>query len=253
MQSQRVALDLPRPGRGLIGLMIANVACYVVELIALRAGLTEFRHLFLRPEDVFRGFLWQPFTSFWFHDPGSAGHLLWNMLFLYLFGARMESWWGTRRLVTAYVVYGVSGNLLTLAVAGLSETPLLSPLLGGFISSTHLGASGAIMGITVAWGLVHANTKINLLLLGEMTGKTFILLLVGIQLLTALSFSNVSVTSHLGGMVGAWVLAKGFWRPSRWKQGWRRMRLKKQRKRIEHELRIIEGGRSMPKDPKDWN
>jgi membrane associated rhomboid family serine protease len=252
MQSQRVVLDLPKMQRGLIGLMIANVACYVFELLALRGGLSGIRLLFLTPIETFSGYLWQPFTSFWFHDPGSVGHLLWNLLFLYLFGARMEAWWGTRRFLTAYVIYGVSGNLLTLLVAGLSQWPVAEPLIGGFIASTHLGASGAIMGVTVAWGLVHANQRINLLLLGEMTGKTFVLLLVGIQLLTALSFSNVSVTSHLGGMMGAWILAKGLWRPTRWKDAWRRQRLKRQRRKIENELRVIDGGRPPP-DPKDWN
>lgn len=251
MRQPVTTFAFPKLGRGVAGLMIALVVCYVVEMLALRAGAGWIEPLFLVPAQVIRGFVWQPFTYIWFHSPGSASHLLFNLLLLYWFGTAMETWWGTRRLLTAYLIYGVSGGVFTVLVALLIEaTPLRSSM--GMMSGVHLGASGALMGVTVAWGLVHANQRIRLLLLPEMTGKNFILLLIGVELLTALSFDSVSVTSHFGGLLAAVVLAKGLWRPSRWQQMFRRRKLERQRARIEHELRIIEGGKK-DDDPKMWN
>ena len=111
------------------------------------------------------------------------------------------------------------------------------------------------MGVTIAWGLVFANRRMQFLLLGEMTGKTFVLLIVGVELLVALSFDPVSSTSHFGGMLGALVLVKGYWRPSKWTSIFRRARLERRKRKIESELRVLRGGKDADsgQDPNKWN
>lgn len=261
-------LLVPRPSRVIITLIAVNVALYVLELILLRTGVGWFvETLFLTPRDVYqRGFVWQLFTYGWFHSPGAVGHLLMNMLFLWLFGAQMEEWWGRKRFLKAYAIFIVSGGLLTLVASLLVEASALTFILSpDFPTVPHLGASGGVLGITVAWGLTFAHREMNFLLLGRMKGSTFVLLIVGIEILVALSFSNTSSTAHFGGIIGAFVLCRGLWRPARWKEIGRRLWLQRKKASIERELGKMKGGKKKPPpgwrvveggdgdDPKKWN
>lgn len=241
---QRVQMRSPfgRPGPTVIGLIVANVVCYVLQLLLLRAGLPV-EDLYLQPSAVWSGAVWQLLTSLWLHSPAGPGHLLMNMLWLFMFGSPMERIWGPRRLLWGYLIFGLSGALFTLVVGSLPYPSFLMPFFDSAFTTRTLGASGAVTGITVAWGLAHAKSKMNFFLLGEMTGMTFVWLVIGIELLTALSFSQVSSTSHLGGILGAFVLCRGLWRPSRWKQGARRLTLLRRKKQIEKQLRVLSGGR----------
>lgn len=248
----------PRPGKVLIGLLVANLVAYVIQLVLLRAGFGQFiGELVLVPGAVFdEGKVWQVVTYWWLHDPTNPFHLLGNMFWLYLFGAPLEKWWGPKRFLGAYCIFGLGGAALTLLLALASDTALLQPIMGGFWLKPHLGASGAVMGCTVAWGVLFWDQRMNFLFLGEMTGKTFVLISIGIELLTALSYSPVSSSSHFGGMAAAFVLCKGLWRPARVKELFRTLALKRQRRKIEAELRVIEGGKGDPDRPKkksDWN
>ncbi len=232
----------PRPGKTIIGLMVSLVVAYVLQLILLRAGQSWIRDLYLSPRDVLESFyVWQPFTRMWLHAPEKPFHLLLNGLWLWLFGTQLEQWWGGKRFLWAYLIFGLSGAAMIL-------------FLGGFWTTTHLGASSATIGVTVAWGLTYANQEMNFLLFGRMKGKTFVLIVVAIELLTALSFSPVSTAGHFGGIIGAFVLCRGLYKPSKWKQLVRRQTLKKQRAKIESELRVIQGGNNEPPDdPSKWN
>ena len=241
----------PKPGRALIVLMAANVALYVVELILMRLGVTAVSRLFLTPSDVFQHlFLWQPLTYSWFHAPDAPFHLLLNMLWLYLFGAPLEAWWGQKRFVTAYFIFALSGAVFTLMTALSFDVLGIVP---SFWVSPHLGASAAVMGMTVAWGLAFANQEMHFFLLGRMKGKTFVLILVAVELLTALSFSGVSSTSHFGGIVGAVILCRGLWKPAKVRSLVRNAKLRQQKKKLETELRLIQGGQKFPDDKSEWN
>jgi rhomboid-like protein len=245
---------IPRPGRALIALMAALVVCYVLELLLLRANQSWVAELYLRPSSVFEnGKAWQPFTYFWLHDPARVFHLLGNLLWLWMFGTRLEHWWGSRRFVIAYFVFALGGAALTLLVGLLSRTAVLGPLLPHFWTSPHLGASAAAVGMTVAFGLTYANEEMHLLFLGRMKGKTFVLIMLAIELLVALSYEPTSSTSHFGGMIAAYVLCRGLWRPSKWKEITRRSSLQRKRKKIEAELKVIKGGKNDPGDPSTWN
>lgn len=250
-----------RPGKVIIGLLAANIGVWVIELVFIRLGFDVIRTFGLSPQGFFeRGFAWQPITHMLLHAPGAPTHLLFNMLFLWLFGTPLESWWGGRRLLIAYVVCGLGGATLTLLVGLLSRVDALGSALAGFWEVPHVGASGAIMGLTVAWGITFAKQKMNFLLLGEMTGRTFVLIVILFELLGLLSLEQgTSSTSHFGGMAAAFVLTKGLWRPTRWKEIFTRRSLEARRRRIENELRVIEGGKGkaeepeLPSDPKKWN
>jgi membrane associated rhomboid family serine protease len=251
-----------RPGKVITTLLALNVVAWVLEVIFIRLGFDVIRSLGLSPSGVFeRGFVWQPLTHMVLHHPGAPSHLLFNMLFLWLFGTPLESWWGGRRVAIAYVVCGLGGAALTLSVGLISRLDAVAPALASFWEVPHVGASGAIMGLTVSWGIAFANQRMNFLLLGEMTGKTFVLIIIAFELLVLLSLEQgTSSSSHFGGMAAAVVLCKGLWRPSRWRDLFVKRSLTARKKRIEHELRVIEGGKGkapedegLPSDPKKWN
>lgn len=250
-----VQVSWPRPGRALIVLIALNVVAYVTELVLIRSNQGSLvNELALSPSDVLeRGHVWQLFTYMWLHKPDATSHLLFNMLFLWMFGSAMEKAWGPKRFVIGYLIFGVGGGIFTLLIALAARTDLLAPLIGGFWSSLHLGASGATMGMTIAWGLMHANQSVNFLFLGEMKGKTFIWIIVALQLLVALSLEPVSSAVHFGGMISAWIVCRGMWRPSRWRELFKRFELERRRKKIENELRVIDGAKNAPKNPRDWN
>jgi membrane associated rhomboid family serine protease len=250
MRSQAIQGGMPRPGKVVITLLGVTVGAYILELVLLRMGVPILEWLALTPSDVVgRGYVWQLATAALLHSPSAVGHLLMNMLGLWMFGAPLEQWWGGRRVLIAYVVCALAGAVFTVLVAALSLTPVLSWLLPGFWDRPHVGASGATLGLTIAWGMVFAKQPMNFMFLGQMTGRTFVMIMIAIQLLVALSFDNTSSTSHFGGMIGGYLLVSGHWRPSRWAQLWQRSKLVQKKKRLERELRLIEGGKG--KNPDD--
>ncbi len=224
----------------------------MIQLVLLRAGQDWVQDLYLRPSGVFdHGRVWQPLTYIWLHLPTSPFHLVSNMFFLWMFGSTLEGWWGTKRFLIAYLIFALGGGALTLLIGGLSTTSALAPIMGAFWSKAHVGASGAVMGTTVAWGLVFADKEMHFFLLGRMKGRTFLLIIVAFELLVALSFDPTSSTSHFGGMFAALVLVKGLWRPDRWRAIGRKAQLTRKKRKIESELQVIQGGKD--DDPKMWN
>ncbi len=241
-------LMFPKAGRGVITLVIIHVVAYVIYLVLLRLGVSfAANELALVPRDFLtRGRLWQAVTSVLIHAPTDVGHLLFNMLFLWWFGSPIEGWWGERGLYRAYIISALGGVLLTV-LAGVAVLPLgPDSSLAYLWTGAHLGASGAVLGVTICWGAVLWNEKLNFFLLGEMRVRTFVLFLVGIQVLTALSFDGTSSTSHFGGIIAGFLLGRGYLRPGQLKN-WRTKR-KLDRKVKEQERRksrfeVIEGGR----------
>src|SRR5687767_14670542 len=106
--AQTILGGFRKPGKALIILLALNVVAYVLELIAIRAGMPVVEYLFLTPAKLFEdGYIWQAATYTVLHSPRSAGHLLSNMLWLYIFGSSLEHWWGSKRFVGAYVVFAL--------------------------------------------------------------------------------------------------------------------------------------------------
>lgn len=86
-------------------------------------------------------------TAMFMH--GGWGHLMGNMLILYLLGMVIECFWAGWAFLALYGLCGVAGALAHHWIAPSSDTPLV-------------GASGAIAGVMAAFVLGHARTRINL-------------------------------------------------------------------------------------------
>lgn len=162
----------------------------------------------------FHGCLWQPFTYQFLH--GSLSHLFWNMLLLFFFGPGLERVLGSRQFFWFYISCGSVAVL-----ANLIPDLISFGRFGGSPSVT--GASGAVMGVVVAYILTDIERQYYLFPLPvPINGRALILILVVINVLYALGDTTVSVATHFGGMgFGA---AYMYLRPrySFWRRGRRR-------------------------------
>lgn len=134
---------------------------------------------------------WQLVTYGFLH--GGLGHVFFNMFALYMFGLPVERLWGTRRFIIYYFVCLVGAGIVQLTVTALT----------GQVYPT-IGASGAVFGLLLAFGMMYPNATIMLLIPPvPMKAKYFV---VGYGLLTLFfgvtgTMSGVAHFAHLGGML----------------------------------------------------
>ncbi len=155
-------------------------------------------------ETLFGLKLWQPLTYMFLH----AGflHVFFNMFGLWMFGTPLERDWGSRRFLRFYLFTGVGAGVLNVAV---------SLLWGGPAASIPtIGASGAIYGILLAFGLLYPNTPILIWFIFPVPARIFVLIFGALTFLSALQGpgSGVSHISHLGGMLFGYLYLRGGWR-----------------------------------------
>ena len=178
-------------------LLLVNVAIFCLELFV---GPWFSRLFALWP--LGSNFMpWQVVTYAFLH--GSVMHLFFNMLGLWMFGAELERVWGTKRFIQFY-----TASLLAAAAIQL----LVNMLLG----SPHptVGASGALFGLLLAFGMMFPNRIIMPLFPPiPMKAKTFVMVFGGLELLLGVTGtqSGVAHFAHLGGMLGGYLMIR-YWR-----------------------------------------
>ena len=158
----------------------------------------------LRPSDVLlEGRIWQLVTYMFLH--GNIGHILFNMLALWMFGTELEQIWGTRAFLRYYVIVGIAAALSTLLVSSTL------PFAARTFYTTTIGASGAIYGLLLAYGLLFPNRPIMLYFVFPIPAKYFVMILGAIALLMSVSDSGGGVAhiTHLGGLVAGYLLLRG--------------------------------------------
>ena len=147
------------------------------------------------------GFLpWQVVTYAFLH--GSIGHLFFNMLGLWMFGAELERVWGPKRFLQFY-----AASVLAAAAAQLIVTFNSSPY-------PTVGASGGLFGLLLAFGMMFPNRMILLLIPPiPMKAKVFVAIYGAIELFLGVTGTQQGVAhfAHLGGMLGGFLMIQ-YWR-----------------------------------------
>ena len=212
-------------------LIILNVLMYVVSgllgdavAVPLLAG-TYPGSPFFEP--------WQILTHMFMH--GDLSHIFFNMFALYMFGSQLERVWGPKRFLTYYLVCGLGAFALHELVLGwqfYTELGTFFPSTSQFVPvdasdleragiiervfGRVVGASGAVFGLLLAFGMLFPNTRLMLLFPPiPIRAKYFVMGYGAIELLLALQNSpgdNVAHFAHLGGMIFGYFLLK------RWQQ-----------------------------------
>jgi len=153
---------------------------------------------------------YQVVTHMFMH--GDIGHLFFNMFALFMFGPPIESVWGPRRFLFYYFFTGFGALGLHLLVSYLEMTMGGGP---GYLENIPvLGASGAVFGLLVAFGMMFPNTRIMLLFPPiPLKAKYFVMIYAVIELFLGVSNFNSGVAhfAHLGGALFGFLLIM-YWR-----------------------------------------
>lgn len=194
----------PRLGKGVKGLLYAIGICFILQLSFMQFGGIPIHEIFgFSPASFLSGRIWQIFTYPFLH--GSLMHILFNALFIYMLGAEFERRWGTKKFLKYYFVCAIGGAVLQTFVWALA----LIFNLGFADSLGHIpviGASGAIYGLFMAFGLLYGNTYVLVFFLIPMKAKHFVMLLTTIAIVSAVFYSDsgsgggVAHLVHLGGL-----------------------------------------------------
>jgi membrane associated rhomboid family serine protease len=142
-------------------------------------------------------FVWQLFTYMFLH--GGITHLLFNMLTLWFFGSQLERDWGTRRFLKYYFYCGIAAGVCVLVANWLTR------------DFPTIGASGAIFGVLVAFGVLYPNQTVLMNFLFPIKAKYMVMIYAAIELLMTMApgQSGISTIAHLGGMAFGYIYLKG--------------------------------------------
>ncbi|WP_417289905.1 rhomboid family intramembrane serine protease [Corallibacter sp.] len=204
---------------------------------------------------------WQIITHMFMH--GGFMHILFNMFALWMFGTAVEQRFGAKKFLFFYVSSGLGAVLLMIGYyyfkfysgmsllneASFDQTQVYETLksgynvydtrwlnhmtqeqLGNFVgvfNSTMVGASGAIMGVLVAFGMLYPEAKLMLIFLPvPIKAKYFIPGIIALDLISALtgqsffSPSNTAYVAHIGGALTGflimWYWKKTQFNKNRW-------------------------------------
>lgn len=214
-------------------LLIINGLFYLATLL-INGELM--RHLFgahYFDSEYFR--VWQPITYMFMH--GGFFHIFFNMYALFLFGSAIESAWGPKRFLQFYIFTGI-GALITQMGVNAFE---VYQMTGGILTSPYtagcqidgnmlrcpdqlsielyqkantplVGASGAVMGLLLAFGMTFPNVELMLIFFPvPIKAKYFVILYGLIELFfgaARFEGDNVAHFAHIGGLIFGFILIK---------------------------------------------
>ncbi|GIS72337.1 MAG: rhomboid family intramembrane serine protease [Candidatus Neomarinimicrobiota bacterium] len=143
--------------------------------------------------------IWQPFTYLFI--PKDFLHVFFNMFVLWMFGSELESIWGRKAFLRYYFTTGVSAGFVWLML-NLSNA-----------NHTLAGASGAVYGILLAFGMMFPNRTVYLYFLFPIKVKYLVMFLVATEFILSMSTtSDISHITHLSAVVIGFVYLRYFWR-----------------------------------------
>jgi membrane associated rhomboid family serine protease len=181
---------------GVKWLLISNAAMFLLMWLGGSAYRGDFRLLGLMPQTVVHNYtVWQFVTYLFLH--ADIWHLLFNMLSLWMFGTMLERDWGTRQFLKYYFLCGIG--------AGICDVVVNLALNN---NTRTIGASGAIYGLLLAYGVLYPNQTVLMNFLFPIKAKYMVMIYGAIALLTLRENTGVSNLAHLGGMIFGFVYLK---------------------------------------------
>ena len=179
-----------------IGIIVVCVAVFLANNISAQLALWPLYSNYFQP--------WQLISYAFLH--GSFNHLFFNMFALWMFGLPIEKLWGSRKFAEYYVICIIGAGLVQLLVQYIS----------GNVYPT-IGASGAVFGLLLAYGVTWPNAKLFLIFFPvPIKAKWFVLIYGGVELIFGVTgaMPQVAHYAHLGGLIfGAGLLWRWGWRP----------------------------------------
>ena len=190
-------------------LVSVNFGIYILQSVSGKEDVF-FRLFGLVPSTFISDLmLWQPFTYMFFHAPfySSVGisHILLNMLGLWVFGRELEKAWGKTKFLRYYFTTGIGAGLITYFFQMSSDNPVI-------------GASGAVYGILLAYGVSYPNRILYIWGLIPVRSLWLVIIMGSIAFFGLLGNADgISHVTHISGMLIGYVLLKKKWR---WRDIW---------------------------------
>jgi membrane associated rhomboid family serine protease len=209
-RGRTMTLSLPPFTKAVKWLVIVNAGMFLLmallEWLAPGVYRYAFVQLALIPELVVRGRFWQLLTYSFLH--GGTSHILFNMLWLWWFGAQLEMDWGHQKFLEFYSFCVAGAALVTVAVSYTG--------VGGVQpGSATVGASGGIFGILMAFAMLYGNQEIWLFPIPfSIKAKYFVGGVAFFALVGAISAAgprhgdSVAYIAHLGGLFFGFLYVK---------------------------------------------
>lgn len=232
-------------------LIIINLIVWLAQVVFLRSGtdLSDILGLHYFKSQGFR--VWQPLTYMFLHDTRSFTHVFFNMFAVFMFGRILEQMWGGKKFLTYYLVTGVGAGLVQMLVyyirirslqAGLDAESLQMIYTDGFdlirrnmnytdatagalnmmLNTVTVGASGAVFGILLAFGMHFPNAEMFVFPIPfPIKAKWFVLGYGVIELFFGVANrtgDNVAHFAHLGGMLFGIIMIL-YWKKNRQNHG----------------------------------
>ncbi len=227
-------------------LLIINGLFFLATIAAQSYGidLTELLGLHIPQSDYFKPH--QLVTYIFMH--GNFNHILFNMFALWMFGSTLENYWGGKRFLIYYMITGLGAGFIHLGVQewqlfsvmgqltadqielvqsegaaalqiGQNYTDALMAKYNLLLNIPTVGASGAVFGLLLAFGMMFPNSQIYLYFLFPIKAKYFVILYGLFELYSGISNNpgdNVAHFAHLGGMIFGYILIK-YWQKNQFR------------------------------------
>ncbi len=209
-----------------LNLIIANFVVWLAcAILPIGDAIREYGMLYWVGSEKFH--LYQFFTYMFLHADFS--HMFFNMFSLWMFGRTLEIDLGPKKFLTYFFVCGVGAALLHMGVAAVEWLNIKSHIaaeaaamgvsaaqLANKIFTNHamLGASGAVMGVVMSFGVLHPNAMVMLMFPPiPMKAKWFVVVFLVIEFSAGVVGVSDSVAhfAHLGGMLWGWLLLR-YWK-----------------------------------------
>ena len=163
---------------------------------------------------------YQLFTHMFTHAPfPNFFHIIFNMFALWMFGRVLESVWGSKRFLTFYLICGIGAAAFHLLISYLRSEYFLLPAVldmsqAGFDKHAGslagiIGASGAVMGVSVAFAYLFPNTPLYLMAAIPIKAKWAILAYIAYDLFAGVGVvggDNIAHFAHLGGAITGFII-----------------------------------------------
>ena len=227
-------------------IIIINGLFFLATLVLQNYGIDLIEKLGLFLPGSLEFMPYQYVTHMFMHSATNPAHIFMNMFMLWMFGNMLENIWGGKRFLTFYMITGLGAGALyslvnfveahylqsQLISAGMSQSDLVNlvttsrynpevlnsvdqSVLQGYWAAYNtpvIGASGAVFGVLMAFGMLFPNMKIYVYFLFPIKAKWMVLILGVIEFYQGFhpNGSNVAHFAHLGGMIFGYILIK-YW------------------------------------------
>ncbi|MEK9829619.1 MAG: rhomboid family intramembrane serine protease [Schleiferiaceae bacterium] len=211
-------------------LLIINGLAYFASITFAQMGtdLLSMFGLYLPQSEHFQPY--QLVTHLFFHDLSNFSHIFGNMFALWMFGMSLENLWGSQRFFIFYFVTGIGAALCHLGVNvfeyysyvneySVTGNPLAGQLAQYMLQIPTVGASGAVFGLLLGFGMTFPEQRIYLYFLMPIKAKYFVAIYGLFELFAGFANqgSNIAHFAHIGGMVFGYLLLR-YWKRNQFRR-----------------------------------